>query len=54
MTWAPHRGGKGRAVFTDAQLLDALAQHATQAAAARALGVSGAAVSKRLKRMRGE
>jgi DNA-binding transcriptional LysR family regulator len=52
MIWTEYRGGHGKAVFTDAQLIEAMAQHGTQAGAARALGVSRVAVHKRLKRIK--
>lgn len=51
MIWTQeHRPRRGRPLFTDAQLAAAMAAHPSQAAAARALGVSPAAVCKRLKR----
>lgn len=49
--WKEHRGGVGKAVYTDDQLIEAMAQHGTQAGAARALGVSPVSVCKRLKRI---
>jgi transcriptional regulator with GAF, ATPase, and Fis domain len=51
MIWTEYRGGHGKAVFTDAQLIEAMGKHVTQAAAARALGVTRVAVCKRLKRL---
>lgn len=54
MIWTQdRRGGTGRKVFSDADLRAALASAPSQAAAARALGVSPAAVCKRLARARG-
>jgi predicted transcriptional regulator len=44
--------GPNRPLFTDAQLAEALAEEPTQVAAARRLGVTPAAVCKRLARMR--